>query len=76
MMKLYDWEYGGGDPMDPNNYVEKAIFMDDTTDNFTPGNDQGRVRVAKLLLETLTTMGAVILFLPQQVLQLINLTYI
>ena len=24
------------------------IFMDDTTDNFTPGNDQGRVRVAKL----------------------------
>ena len=45
---VYDWEYGGGDPMDPNNYVEKAIFMDDTTDNFTPGNDQGRVRVAKL----------------------------
>ena len=45
---VYDWEYGGGDPIDPNNYVEKAIFMDDTTDNFTPGNDQGRVRVAKL----------------------------
>ena len=45
---VYDWEYGGGDPTDPNNYVEKMIFMDDTTDNFTPGNDQGRVRVAKL----------------------------
>ena len=24
------------------------IFMDDTTDNFTPNNDQGKVRVAKL----------------------------
>ena len=45
---VYDWEYGEGDPTDPSNYVEKMIFMDDTTDNFTPGNDQGRVRVAKL----------------------------
>ena len=45
---IYDWEYLGGDPLSPENYVEHTIFMDDTTDNFTPGNDQGRVRVAKV----------------------------
>lgn len=45
---VYDWEYGGGDPTSPGSYVERVIFMDDTTDNFTPGNDQGKVRVAKL----------------------------
>ena len=55
---VYDWEYGGGDPMDPNNYVEKAIFMDDTTDNFTPGNDQGRVRVAKLFAGDIDNDGS------------------
>lgn len=55
---VYDWEYGGGDPMDPNNYVEKAIFMDDTTDNFTPGNDQGRVRVAKLFTGDIDNDGS------------------
>ena len=55
---VYDWEYGGGDPMDPNNYVEKAIFMDDTTDNFTPGNDQGKVRVAKLFTGDIDNDGS------------------
>ena len=44
--------------MDPNNYVEKAIFMDDTTDNFTPGNDQGRVRVAKLFTGDIDNDGS------------------
>ena len=55
---VYDWEYGGGDPMDPNSYVEKVIFMDDTTDNFTPGNDQGRVRVAKLFTGDIDNDGS------------------
>ena len=55
---VYDWEFGGGDPMDPNNYVEKAIFMDDTTDNFTPGNDQGIVRVAKLFTGDIDNDGS------------------
>jgi len=45
---VYDWEYMGGDPISPNNYTERVVFMDDTTDNYTPGNDQGKVRVAKL----------------------------
>ena len=45
---VYDWEYEGGNPLDPSSYTERIIFMDDTTDNYTPGNDQGRVRVAKL----------------------------
>ena len=45
---VYDWEYMGGDPTSPSNYVERVVFMDDTTDNYTPGNDQGKVRVAKL----------------------------
>ena len=45
---LYDWEFVGGDPLLPENYMETIAFMDDTTDNFTPNNDQGKVRVAKL----------------------------
>ena len=45
---VYDWEYEGGNPLDPSSYTERIIFMDDTTDNYTPGNDQGKVRVAKL----------------------------
>ena len=45
---LYDWEYNGGDPLLIENYTESIVFMDDTTDNYTPGNDQGKVRVAKL----------------------------
>ena len=45
---VYDWEYMGGDPTSPSSYVERVVFMDDTTDNYTPGNDQGKVRVAKL----------------------------
>jgi len=45
---LYDWEYLGGDPLAVENYSEHIIFMDDTTDNFTPDNDQGRIRVAKV----------------------------
>ena len=45
---IYDWEYIEGDPLSPNSYVETIVFMDDTTDNYTPNNDQGKVRVAKL----------------------------
>ena len=45
---LYDWEYLGGDPLAVENYSEHIIFMDDTTDNFTPENDQGRIRMAKV----------------------------
>ncbi len=45
---LYDWEYNGGNPLLIENYSERIIFMDDTTDNYIPGNDQGKLRVAKL----------------------------
>ena len=45
---LYDWEYNGGNPLAVSSYTQSILFMDDTTDNFTPGNDQGKVRVAKL----------------------------
>ena len=45
---IFDWEFVGDDPLSPTSYIEKIIFMDDTTDNFTPNNDQGKVRVAKL----------------------------
>ncbi len=45
---IYDWEFNGGDPLTVTSYTERVIFMDDTTDNYTPGNDQGKVRVAKL----------------------------
>ena len=45
---IFDWEYNGGDLQNIDSYSETVIFMDDTTDNFTPNNDQGKVRVAKL----------------------------
>ncbi len=45
---IYDWEFTGGDPLSLQNYIETIPFMDDTTDNYTPNNDQGKVRVAKL----------------------------
>ena len=45
---VYDWEFIGGDPLSSENYIETIAFMDDTTDNYTPNNDQGKVRVAKL----------------------------
>jgi len=45
---LYDWEFNGGDPLQIESYTERIIFMDDTTDNFTPGNDQGKLRIAKV----------------------------
>jgi hypothetical protein len=37
-----------GDPFGVTSYTEHVIFMDDTTDDYTPGSDQGRLRVAKL----------------------------
>ena len=42
------WEFIGGDPLSAESYSERIVFMDDTTDSFTPNNDQGKVRVAKL----------------------------
>ena len=55
---VYDWEYMGGDPTSPSSYVERVVFMDDTTDNYTPGNDQGKVRVAKLFSGDIDNDGA------------------
>jgi hypothetical protein len=45
---VYDWEFVGDDPFGVTSYMEHVIFMDDTTDDFTPGSDQGKLRVAKL----------------------------
>jgi hypothetical protein len=45
---VYDWEFVGDNPLSDSSFVEHIIFMDDTTDDFTSGTDQGRVRVAKL----------------------------
>ena len=46
---LFDWEFVDGDITAIENYNINAIFMDDTTDAFTPNNDQGKVRVAKVI---------------------------
>ena len=46
---LYDWEYIEGDITSLDSYNRSVIFMDDTTDAFTPNNDQGKVRVAKII---------------------------
>ena len=45
---VYDWEFVGTNPLSASSFTEHIIFMDDTTDDFTSGNDQGKVRVAKL----------------------------
>ena len=45
---VYDWEFVGTNPLSDSSFTEHIIFMDDTTDDFTSGNDQGKVRVAKL----------------------------
>ena len=45
---VYDWEYVGDNPLSDSSFVEYIIFLDDTTDDFTSGTDQGKVRVAKL----------------------------
>jgi hypothetical protein len=45
---IFDWEFIGGNPLSAESYSERIVFMDDTTDSFTPNNDQGKVRVAKL----------------------------
>ncbi len=55
---IYDWEYVDGDPTSPDSYVEKTAFIDDTTDNYTPGNDQGRLRIAKLFSGDIDNDGA------------------
>tara|TARA_Y100001970_G_scaffold68491_1_gene87235 strand:- start:4066 stop:5172 length:1107 start_codon:yes stop_codon:yes gene_type:complete len=46
---LYDWEYIEGDITSLDSYNRSVVFMDDTTDAFTPNNDQGKVRVAKII---------------------------
>ncbi|HED11679.1 MAG TPA: T9SS type A sorting domain-containing protein [Caldithrix abyssi] len=45
---VHDWEYNGGNPLDIASFSTYTIFMDDTTDDVTPGTDQGIFRVAKL----------------------------
>ncbi len=45
---VYDWEYVGDNPLSDSSFVEHIIFLDDTTDDFTSGTDQGKVRIAKL----------------------------
>jgi len=45
---VYDWEFVGDNPLSDSSFIEHIIFMDDTTDDFTSGTDQGKVRVAKL----------------------------
>ena len=55
---IYDWEYVDGEPTSPDSYVEKTAFIDDTTDNYTPGDDQGRLRVAKLFSGDIDNDGA------------------
>ena len=45
---VYDWEYTGSNPLDPASFTPYTIFMDDTTDDVTPGSDQGIFRAAKL----------------------------
>ena len=54
---VYDWEFNGDDPLAVESFSERIIFMDDTTDNYTPGNDQGKVRVAKLFSGDLDNDG-------------------
>lgn len=46
---LFDWEFIDGDITAIENYNISTVFMDDTTDAFTPNNDQGKVRVAKVI---------------------------
>jgi len=46
---VYDWEYEGGSPFDTSSFTQYTIFQDDTTDDVTPGYDQGKIRVAKLI---------------------------
>ena len=55
---VYDWEFNGDDPLAVESFSERIIFMDDTTDNYTPGNDQGKVRVAKLFSGDLDNDGS------------------
>ena len=45
---VYDWEFIGINPLSNSSFVEHIIFMDDPTDDLISGNDQGKVRVAKL----------------------------
>jgi len=45
---LYDWEFVGDNPLSDSSFVEHIIFLDDTTDDFSSGTDQGKVRVAKV----------------------------
>ena len=54
---IYDLEYNGGDPLMVSSYSEKVIFMDDTTDNYIPDSDQGKLRIAKLFPTDLDNDG-------------------
>lgn len=45
---VFDWEFGGGDPLSVENYTERIIFRDDTTDHFDNTSFQGLVSPMKL----------------------------
>lgn len=45
---VFDWEFDGGDPLSVENYTERIIFRDDTTDHFDNTSFQGLVSPMKL----------------------------
>ncbi len=54
---VYDWEYQGGSAIDPASFISYTIFQDDTTDDVTPGFDQGKFRASKLVIGDLDNDG-------------------
>jgi hypothetical protein len=46
---VFQWKYTGGDVTPSSSYQKNMIFQDDTTDNHTPGSDQGWFRPAKVV---------------------------
>lgn len=45
---VFQWKYVGGAVTNPASYQRTTIFRDDTTDQRTPGSDQGWLRPSKL----------------------------
>ncbi|MBX2991687.1 MAG: T9SS type A sorting domain-containing protein [Bacteroidetes bacterium] len=45
---VFQWKYAGGSITDPQNYHRTTVYQDDTTDNITPGSDQGWFRPSKV----------------------------
>lgn len=45
---LFQWKYVSGPVTSPQSYARSMIFQDDTTDQRTPGSDQGWLRPSKV----------------------------